>query len=55
MKKASKSSPARKAGTKPYRKPNVKAYGNIHDITAGTGHRGNMDSQSPVMPNKTLP
>ncbi len=55
MKKASSSRAGASRGSKVYKKPTVKAYGNIHQITAGKGNQGHKDSQSPVTPNKTLP
>ena len=54
MKNETTSSRTPKTGSKPYSTPKVKAYGNIHDITAGTGAAGLKDSQSGIKPNKTL-
>jgi len=46
--------PKANKGTKPYRAPKVKAYGNVHDITGGHGALGPKDSTSGAKPNKTL-
>ena len=56
MSKQSKSTPSPKnrPPAKPYQSPKVRAYGNIHDITRGTGRTGQTDN--PVLhgrPNKT--
>jgi hypothetical protein len=34
---------AKKGGRKPYTAPKVRAYGNIREITLGTGHAGTRD------------
>ena len=33
-----------KSGRKPYASPKVRSYGNIRDLTLGTGHTGDKDS-----------
>ena len=52
---ASKPSPSPEEGRKPYRRPTVKSYGNVHEITAGVGFDGVKDAVSGEPPNKTQP
>jgi hypothetical protein len=54
--KQTKSGPSTKSkAKKSYANPKVKKYGNIHEITLGTGRHGVADSPASPRPQKTQP
>jgi len=44
-----------RSAKKPYQSPQMRIYGNIREVTQGTGHNSNRDSPSNPASHKSLP